>query len=74
MGEILAREIAYHLGFSRGGELVYAIERAAQIPAPASIAPLPLKYHQMVGERAAHPGTGKGPSPRQSKLRVEGLV
>lgn len=74
MGEILAREIANHLGFPRNGELTHAIERSNLIPAPAAVRPMPMKYHSMVGEHAAHPGTGKGPSPRQSKLRVGGLV
>lgn len=70
MSEILAREIAAHLGHSNKALLTYEVARSDQIPSPRRTTGLPTKYDALVGERPSHPGTGKGPKPRQSTLRA----
>jgi DNA (cytosine-5)-methyltransferase 1 len=64
MSEVLARQVAVHLGQPIASELVYALKRAGHIPAPAPVRAVPKKYLHLVGHRSPHPGTGKGPSPR----------
>ena len=61
MGEILAREIAEQI-FGRKDEepLTLAIPRCNTIPEPEPVCQVPQKYLHLLGNHAAHPGTGKG--------------
>lgn len=63
MAEILAREIAQQI-FDRknNGNLNLAMQRCESIPEAESVCPVPKKYLHLVGDHAAHPGTGKGRS------------
>ena len=71
MSEILARAIAAHLGQVISCPIRYSVNRANRVPGPSPAAPLPDKYLRLVGSRRAHPGTGKGPMPRQTTPRAE---
>jgi DNA (cytosine-5)-methyltransferase 1 len=63
MGEILAREMAEQIfGQKPRGEPALQIPRCAEIPEPETTRPVPERYLHLVGEHAAHPGTGKGRS------------
>lgn len=39
-------------------------ERSGDIPAPQPRRAVPTRYHDLVGDHPAHPGSGLGPSPR----------
>lgn len=39
-------------------------ERSGDIPAPQRRRAVPTRYHELVGDHPAHPGSGLGPSPR----------
>lgn len=68
IAEVLAREIRRQLldaPLSRPLGLLRP--RMATIPPPARVAPVPAQYHALIGEHAAHPGTGKG---RQAAARA----
>jgi DNA (cytosine-5)-methyltransferase 1 len=71
MSETLARAIAVHLGRFVSCPIRYSVDRADQVPSPSRPAPLPGKYLHLVGNRRAHPGTGKGPKPRKTMPRAE---
>jgi DNA (cytosine-5)-methyltransferase 1 len=62
LAEVLAREIRVQLlGLSRlrgVPKLVPPNENIFQ--PPEKTGPVPLKYHRLAGEHAAHPGTGLG--------------
>lgn len=62
MAEILARSIARQLGKKVTDETTLPVLRQAKIPEPEVVKPVPKKYHERIGEHAAHPGTGKGRS------------
>lgn len=38
--------------------------RRGEIPPPEPITAVPAKYHELIGEHEAHPGTGRGPGAR----------
>jgi len=63
MSEILAREIACQF-FDRSfvKPLTLSISRCESIPDPEPIHEVPGKYLHLIGDHAAHPGTGKGKS------------
>jgi DNA (cytosine-5)-methyltransferase 1 len=70
MSEILARQIADHLEKPVTSELKYAVQRVRIVPRPTPTAALPAKYRDKIGVRACHPGTGKGPKPRDARPRA----
>jgi DNA (cytosine-5)-methyltransferase 1 len=70
MSEILARQIADHLGEPVTTALKYAVQQAGTVPKPTPTSSLPPKYLDQIGARACHPGTGKGPKPRVPTLQV----
>lgn len=39
-------------------------QRRGEIPPPEPITDVPAKYHKLIGEHEAHPGTGRGPGAR----------
>ncbi len=71
MSEILARALALHLGHQADGPSAHAISRADSVPPPARLQKIPPKYIPLVASRPSHPGTGKGPSPRQRAVSVD---
>jgi DNA (cytosine-5)-methyltransferase 1 len=65
LAEILAREIRRQLLDStprKGLELIPT--QREPVPKPEPAVPVPEKYRHLVGEHAAHPGTGQGPAAR----------
>jgi DNA (cytosine-5)-methyltransferase 1 len=64
LAEVLARAIARHLGASSCDDPapVLAVPHCTNPPAPERVVNVPERYLHLVGEHAAHPGTGKGPS------------
>jgi DNA (cytosine-5)-methyltransferase 1 len=67
MAEAIARAISRHLGGKKDSSpLTLAVERAATTPEPEPVQPVPAKYHALIGEHEAHPGTGKGRSYRKA--------
>lgn len=61
VAEVLAREIRKQLlGTPARKPLQLIPPKADIIPAPARLKKLPAKYHSLIGDHAAHPGTGKG--------------
>jgi DNA (cytosine-5)-methyltransferase 1 len=62
LGEILGREIRKQLLGERVRLATYklAVGRRPDMPPPERIAPVPVRYLKLVGDHAAHPGTGKG--------------
>lgn len=69
MSEILARQIAQHLGAATTGTLHYLVLPSERKPRASRTFPLPEKYKQLVGPRAPHAGVGKGPCPRVLSVR-----
>lgn len=61
MAEILAREIAVQFFGQKSGEQpCLSISRCDTLPEPEPVLPVPYKYLGLLGDHAAHPGTGKG--------------
>lgn len=73
LAEVLAREIRKQI---LGDEIetvpTLAPKIRRPIPEPEEPAPVPAKYHRLVGDHEAHPGNGKGYSAR--RRREEGRV
>ncbi|MNS01485.1 Modification methylase HaeIII [compost metagenome] len=68
IAEVLAREIRRQLlDAPVQGALGLLRPRMAHTPPPARVAPVPKQYHSLIGDHAAHPGTGKG---RQAVARA----
>ncbi len=69
IAEILARDIAQQL-FDKQFEnnLSLAVDRCHAIPEPEPVDPVPKKYLHLMGDHAAHPGTGKGRSYKDKKI------
>lgn len=64
VSERLALEIRRQLlgdGHIRSDRLTLLPERREDVPPPEKVAAVPRKYHSMVGDHTAHPGTGRGP-------------
>ena len=61
MTEILSREILnqFFCG-SKSGPYKLMPRKQDFIPSPEALEDVPLKYHHLIGEHDAHPGTGKG--------------
>ncbi|MFC7552330.1 DNA cytosine methyltransferase [Pseudoroseomonas wenyumeiae] len=61
IAEVLAREIRCQLlDAPVTGPLRLLQPRRSDVPPPEPVAPVPKKYLHLVGDHAAHPGTGKG--------------
>ncbi|WP_139798136.1 DNA cytosine methyltransferase [Fulvimarina manganoxydans] len=61
IAEILAREIRRQIfGDAARSPLRLMPTRKLPVPAPERLADVPAAYHDMVGDHAPHPGTGKG--------------
>lgn len=62
LAEMLAREMRAQLfGTARArGELSLLPPRRLTVPDPEPVGPVPRKYLALIGNHAAHPGTGKG--------------
>lgn len=61
MTEILSREIMNQFfNANKGGPYSLMPEKQEVIPAPEKVECVPDKYHHLVGDHEAHPGTGKG--------------
>lgn len=72
IAEVLAREIRRQLlDAPIHGELGLLRPRMAHTPPPARVAPVPSQYHDLIGDHADHPGTGKG---RQAIARAAALA
>lgn len=67
LAEVLARAIRTQLlGKGEAGSPALAVEPAPMPPPRAKPpAPVPAKYRHLLGQHAAHPGTGLGPSALQ---------
>ena len=66
MAEILGKEIrTQFFGDEMPAEHALAIPRQASIPAPEELSPVAEEYLHLIGEYAAHPGTGKGPGAKK---------
>lgn len=71
ISEILAREIAAQIFEKQiGGPLTLSVPRRESMPKPEPVRDVPEKYLHLVGEHAAHPGTGRGNSYRKQKTRT----
>lgn len=69
IAEVLAREIRRQLlDAPADGPLRLSLPQRRDVPAPEPIAPVPGKFLHLVGNHAAHPGTGKG---RAALRRIE---
>lgn len=65
LGERIGRAVLRHLGLcSPSGNYTLSIPAAKAPPRASQIVSLPEKYRKMIGRKAAHPGTGQGPAPR----------
>lgn len=66
MAEVLAREIRRQLlDAPTDGPLRLLSPRRTHVPPPEPVQPVPEKYLHLVGDHAAHPGTGKGRAARR---------
>lgn len=72
LAEVVGRVLLAHLNGTSTGDQEQVkpqllLDRLkGPLPPPAKPAPVPEKYHDRLGAKNAHPGTGKGPKPRQS--------
>ena len=75
VAEVLAREIRRQLlDVPTNGALLLSPQRRHDVPPPEQVAPVPEKYRHMVGDHAAHPGTGKGQAARRRNAQVESVL
>jgi DNA (cytosine-5)-methyltransferase 1 len=64
LAETIGRAIAEQLlGLQFKGGLKLAIIKAVKTPGPERVRSLPTHYRTMIGAKADHPGTGRGPRP-----------
>lgn len=73
MGEILGREILHQFfGEERNDtELKLMPIKSHNITKPEKVNDVPDKYLELIGEHAAHPGTGLGPEAIKRKIKTE---
>lgn len=74
MSELLARALSEHIGQKITAPLRFTIAKATRRPIATRAKRIPKKFEEMIGARDAHPGTGRGPKPRQAKLRAESVA
>ena len=69
LGERIGRALCKHmeLPVMQGGYKL-SIPKAKIESIDSLIANVPVEYYQFIGEKAAHPGAGLGPAPRQNQL------
>jgi DNA (cytosine-5)-methyltransferase 1 len=72
LAEVLGREIrAQLLGHAVTEPLVLLPDRRLPVPRARATRSVPPKYHHLIGNHRAHPGTGKGPgAKRRAKVPV----
>jgi DNA (cytosine-5)-methyltransferase 1 len=71
LAEILARAIREILSGRKSTAMPkLAVSRAASIPKPETIQPVPAEFLHLKGKHQAHPGTGKGRSYRELGEKV----
>ncbi len=69
LAEVLAREIVTQVtGRTFTEQCKLEVERSRSIPPPEPVATVPAKFLSLVGEHAAHPGTGRGASYQSGNL------
>nr|WP_010133139.1 DNA cytosine methyltransferase [Microbulbifer agarilyticus] len=70
MGEILGREIRKQFFGDKldSDQLKLIPQKKEPCPRAKRVQPVPEQYHELIGEHAAHPGTGLGPVARKRKL------
>jgi DNA (cytosine-5)-methyltransferase 1 len=70
LAEVLSRSIASQLGAAIKADALpmLSVRRMASVPPPEPTNPVPEKYHHLIGQHTAHPGTGKGPAYSSGKL------
>ena len=67
LAEILGRMIAMQFcGAEFHCQPALAIPRASYVPPPVPSQPIPAEYMSLAGRHVPHPGTGRGPRPRQA--------
>lgn len=65
LAEILGMEVRRILGYDPSSECPTLLMQRTNLPTyPSEILPLPDRFRYMVGTKAAHQGSGRGPSPR----------
>lgn len=64
MAEILARSLLAAFDLPVPARLTHSIVPAERNPSPSRTRPVPAKYLDLVAPREAHPGSGRGPQPR----------
>jgi DNA (cytosine-5)-methyltransferase 1 len=75
LAEVLAREIrAQLLSSPISTPLKLLPPRRAPIPAPELLAIVPVKYRELVGDHADHPGTSKEAKARRSAKLVQSVA
>ncbi len=62
LAELLARQVIRQFMGGRvpADRLSLLPTRRMPVPEPESVAPVPKKYHHLIGDHAPHPGTGRG--------------
>jgi DNA (cytosine-5)-methyltransferase 1 len=76
LAEVIGRAIRQQLLDERldGGTPKLLPPKRASIPPPEPVAPVPERYHHLVGAHAAHPGTGLGHGAASRRLQHSGGV
>jgi len=76
LAEVLAREIRTQLLGRRAltKPLVLLPPDRSPAPPPERTKAVPAKYHPLVADHAAHPGTGKGPRGRDARMDLERIT
>jgi DNA (cytosine-5)-methyltransferase 1 len=70
--EVLARAINHQLlgGKARDEAPALLPPRRMPVPKPEPLARVPAKYRTLIGDHAAHPGTGKGNRAKARALAI----
>ncbi len=75
IGEVLAREIRRQLlDAPMGGAPLLLSPCRHDVPPPEPVLQVPEKYLHMIGDHAAHPGTGKGQAARRRSPQVDSAL
>jgi DNA (cytosine-5)-methyltransferase 1 len=67
LAEVVGHAVAYELGLSilKEKKPTLAIERVREIPPPKVPVAIDERFIGQIGPKAAHPGEGYGPAPRE---------
>jgi DNA (cytosine-5)-methyltransferase 1 len=72
LAEVIGRALLAHLndepvnGDDEPKPTLLRERRPGAVPPPVPPVPVPESYHHLRGSKTAHPGTGKGPKPREA--------